>query len=219
MRKTIHLSGVFFVVFFLFIFLLFPYSFAENRKLTAVDWFHKADALLAGGKFTDPKKVIEYLNNAIKLKPDYAMAYNKRGAAYAELGQHQRAIADYNESIRLNPDLAAVYNNRGSSYGKLGQYQHAMEDCSMAIQLKPDYAVAYYNRGSAYEKLGQYQRAIKDFNEVIRLKPDYAVAYTNRGIAYFHQEDNKLGCRDAQKACAWGSCKLLDITKGEGLCR
>jgi tetratricopeptide (TPR) repeat protein len=85
--------------------------------------------------------------------------------------------------------------------------------------LKPDYTHAYNNRGAAYGNLGQYQRAIEDCNEAIRLKPDYAWAYNNRGIAYLKQGNKNLGCSDAQKACDFGNCKLLEWAKGKGLCR
>ncbi len=99
-----------------------------SRGLTAVDWFDKASALWQDGKYIDPKKAIEYLNQAIRLKPDYAEAYNNRGAAYGGLGQHRRAIEDYNEAIRLKPDLAETYDNRGMAYSKLGQLQRAIKD-------------------------------------------------------------------------------------------
>ncbi|PKN76647.1 MAG: hypothetical protein CVU52_03830, partial [Deltaproteobacteria bacterium HGW-Deltaproteobacteria-10] len=92
-----------------------------SQGLTAVEWFYKAATLWDGGKFTDPKKAIEYLSNVIKLQPDDYIAYFARGFTYSDLlGQHQRAIDDYNEAIRLKPDNAAAYNNRGLAYGKLG---------------------------------------------------------------------------------------------------
>jgi len=50
-----------------------------SRGLTAVDWFNKAVALWDGEKVTNPKKTIEYLNNAIKLEPDVASSYLNRG--------------------------------------------------------------------------------------------------------------------------------------------
>ena len=155
-----------------------------SRGLTAVEWFYKANSLWDGKKHTDPKKAIEYLNNAIKLQPDYADAYVNRGIAYSNLGQYQRAIQDYNEAIRLKPDYAMAYYNRGLAYGRdLGQHQRAIEDFNEAIRLKPDYAPAYNNRGLAYSYLKQYQRAIEDFNEATRLKPDPATYY-NRGNTY-----------------------------------
>jgi tetratricopeptide (TPR) repeat protein len=79
--------------------------------------------------------------------------------------------------------------------------------------------MAYYNRGLTYANLGQNQRAIEDYNEAIRLKPDYTDAYHNRGIAYLSQGKINLGCRDAQKACALGNCKLLELAKSKGDCR
>jgi tetratricopeptide (TPR) repeat protein len=258
-----------------------------SRGLTAVDWLKRAWALRDGDKFTDPKKVLDYSNNAInlqkdyadayvtrgfayddlgqyqsaiwdyseaiRLKPDYAIAYYVRGVAYDDLGQYQSAIEDYNEAVRLKPDYAIAYTNRGNAYYNLGQHQRAIEDYNEVIHLKPDYAIAYNNRGLAYDYLGQCQRAIEDYNKAVRLKPDYAIAYTNRGVAYNNLgqyqraiEDHteairlkpddagpytnrgvvyiKLGkknlvCRDAQKACKLGNCKLLEYAKGKGDCR
>jgi tetratricopeptide (TPR) repeat protein len=152
--------------------------------LTAVDWVDKALALWDGDKYTDPKKAIEYLNNAIKLQPDLTGVYGMRGIAYYSLGQYQRAIEDYNEHIRLNPDLTGAYNIRGLAYYDLGHYQPAIEDFTKAIRLKPDYADTYNRWGAAYHELGQYKRAIEDYNEAIRLEPDLSIAYSMRGFLY-----------------------------------
>ena len=138
------------IIFSLFLILTFLCSCSKINE-EAVVWFNKANALWDGQKYTDPKKAIGYLNNAIKLQPDYAQAY--------------------------------------------------------------------YNRGNAYYGLGMYQRAIKDYNETIRLKPKDIDAYYNRGNAYFFLGNNKLGCRDAQKACELGDCKLFDVAKGKKNCR
>jgi len=122
-----------------------------SQGLAAVDWYKKAYEFT----HTDPKKAIEYLNEAIRLDPDYANAYHSRGVAYANLGQYQRTIEDCSEAIRLKPtDVALTYGNRGNAYGRLGQYQRTIEDCSEAIRLKPDYANAYNNRGYAYLLMG-----------------------------------------------------------------
>jgi tetratricopeptide (TPR) repeat protein len=77
----------------------------------------------------------------------------------------------------------------------------------------------FINRGVAYNNLGQYQRAIEDYNEAIRQKPDFAYAYNNRGFVYLKQGNKNLGCRDAQKACALGTCKTLEWARSKGYCR
>lgn|GEM_PF-1351350 len=153
----------------------------------ASDWFNKAFMLCRIGKCTDnAQKAIEYLDNAIKLKPDYAEAFNNRGNAYFELKQYQKAIENYNEAIRLKPQRAESFNNRGMAFAMLGENKKAIEDYDQAIQLKSYYPEAFNNRGSAYANLNQHQRAIDDYNEAIRLKPESASLYSNRGLAYFN---------------------------------
>ena len=76
-------------------------SYQTYYDRRAIEDFNKASAL----NYTDPQKAIEYLNNAIKLKPNYADAYHLRGNNYATLKQYQRAIEDYNEAIHLKPEL------------------------------------------------------------------------------------------------------------------
>jgi len=165
-----------------------------SNGLTAVAWFYKAFALWDGVKYPDNNKVIEYLNNAIKLQPDYTLAYYNRGTAYLKLGQYQRAIEDYNESIRLKPDDFNAYSNRGGAYGALGQKQRAIEDFNKAIHMKPDFVLAYNTRGTAYLKLGKYQNAIEDYDEAIRLKPYDTGAYYNKAGLFALQNNVTQAC-------------------------
>ena len=59
-----------------------------------------------GVEFIHKKNIDDALsdfNQAIKLKPDYAMAYNNRGYAYSAKGDFDRAKADYYKALSLNP--------------------------------------------------------------------------------------------------------------------
>ena len=89
------------------------------------------------------------MNDAIRLKPDLAEAYNGRGYTYNELKQYQQAIKDFDEAIRLKPDLQSLYTP-GNSLRNMTQYQQAIRDDDEAIRLKPDYAKAHSERGLAY---------------------------------------------------------------------
>jgi hypothetical protein len=44
-------------------------------------------------------------------------------------------------------------------------------------------------------------------------------AYNNRAIVYFNQNNTEMGCRDAEKACPLGNCRLLKFARSEGYCR
>ena len=151
----------------------------SDDALAAAAWFSGAYLI----QDENPEDALADYTEAIRLKPDYAEAYNNRGAVKYALGRHDDALADYAEAIRLKPDHANPYYNLGIVKAKLGRYEDALADYAEAIRLKPDHAGAFYNRGVAKAKLGRYEDALVDFAEAIRLKPDYAEAYTNRGVA------------------------------------
>ena len=122
-------------------------------------------------------------DEVIRLKPDFAEAYNIRGNAKAVLNRNEDAISDYDEAIRLESDYANAYTNRGNVKAVLDQNENAISDYDKAIGLKPDFSEAYNNRGIAKANLERYDDAIADYDEAIRLKPDDADAYHNRGNA------------------------------------
>ena len=164
------------------------------------------------------KNSITLFSHALQITKDNYLAHNNLGLALFDEGKIEEAINHYNKIIRITPTFAVAYNNRGTAYGALGQYQLAIEDFNKAIRLSPNYTDAYSNRANAYIYLGQHQRAMEDFNEAIRLNPNDTNAYSNRGINYFMQGNKNLGCSDAQKACALGSCKLLEVAKVNNDC-
>ena len=122
------------IIFSLFLILILLCSCSKINE-EAVVWFNKANALWDGQKYTDQKKAIGYLNNAIKLQPDYAQAYYNRGNAYYGLGLYKRAIKDYNETIRLKPKDIDAYYNRGNAYFFLGNNKLGCLDAQKACDL------------------------------------------------------------------------------------
>lgn len=164
------------------------------------------------------REAVGQFSQALSLNPDYAPAYSNRGVAYVNLGQYQMAVEDYSQAIRLKPDYAIAYNNRGIAYASLNQHEKSIEDYKKATTFKPEYANAYFNWGLAHASLKQYQQAIEKYNEAIRLKPDYAIVYNNRAVVYFVQGNHETGCRDAQRACQMGVCKMLEIARKKRLC-
>jgi tetratricopeptide (TPR) repeat protein len=190
-----------------------------SQGLTAVEWFERAWALWQDGKFSDPKKAIKYLNEATRLKPDYAEIYTNRGATYLHLKDYPSAILDFDQALSLKPDDAAAYNNRGLAYLGLKDHSRAIQDFDQALRLEPDFAAAYYSRGLAYWGLKDHSRAIQDFDQALRLKPDYTAAYNNRGIAYLMMGNQVRGCGDVKKACELGECGAYEYAKQKGHCR
>src|SRR3989338_6791372 len=75
----------------------------EERLFEASQWFEKGYQHILN---KEHDSAIEAYTKAIALDPNDALAYNNRGAAYANKGQYDRAIEDYNKAIALNPNDA-----------------------------------------------------------------------------------------------------------------
>jgi tetratricopeptide (TPR) repeat protein len=144
-----------------------PTQVVQSAK-TAKDWFDQANRKAEKQDF---KGAIEDYTKAIKLKPDYAEVYYKRGI-YRNLNHYKGGIEDYSKAIEINPNYAEAYYNRGKSRSSIGDEEGAIEDFSRAIELKSDDAITYYFRAAdLYQKQGEtqnYQDAldrIKDLQE------------------------------------------------------
>ena len=123
-------------------------------------------------------------NDNVLKAPNLVRPVSNRGAAYAELGLWDNAIADCNSAIRINPDFPAAYLTRGFAFDNLNQPDKAMADYSKAISINSDYAEAYSDRGAMYAKLGQWDNAIADYSRVIEINPEAVRAYISRATAY-----------------------------------
>lgn len=161
---------------------------------------------------------IKDLNNAIRVNPDAYNAYYNLGVIYATFGQYQRAIENYSKAIFLKPDSSDAYYNRGILFGGQGRYGRAIDDFSHVIRLKPDFADAYNNRGYSYFQWGREHLAIEDYTKAIGLKSNDAGYHMNRAAAYIKKRNYIFGCRDAQKACEMGNCRILESAKIKGFC-
>jgi tetratricopeptide (TPR) repeat protein len=153
------------------------------------------------GKQDYEKAVADY-NEAIRLNPNYATAWNNRGSVY-QYGKkdYDRAIADFTEAIRCNPNFAMAYCNRGQAYmnGKK-DYDRAIADFTEAIRCNPNFAMAYYSRGVAYH-LGKrdYDRAITDYTEALHINPDDSNAANNLTVARNEKENGTWAVRTIKK--------------------
>ena len=125
-------------------------------------------------------RAIANYDQAIRLNPNYAIAFYNRGYAWRAKGEYDRSIADYDQVIRLDPNFSAAFNNRGTAYDDKKDFDRAIADYDQAIRLDPNYARAINNRGNAYEAKGDYALAALDFDEVTRLQPKNANAWNHR---------------------------------------
>ena len=156
-----------------------------------------AELNLRLGRFS---KAIELYKRVIKLKPDYAEAYNNIGIAFKENSDFTAAIESYNKAISLNPHLVQVYNNLGLAFNKLGEYQKSIDAYNKALELKPDYAEAHNNLGVVYNELYKHEEAVISYNKAIEFNNGYVSAYYNLGNALSALDNYEEAVVNFQKA-------------------
>jgi tetratricopeptide (TPR) repeat protein len=175
------------------------------RKEDAEDAFNRGNAYVAKSEYG---KAISAFTEAIRLEPNYASAYSRRGLAYINGGINSpevkidwdKVISDFTEAIRLKPDEISSYRMRALAYFEKNEYDWAIRDYASLIRLKPDDRDTYFNRGSTYMNMKEYDKAVRDYGEAIRLNPNFALAYKNRGDAYKIQGELDKAKADFAKA-------------------
>ncbi|MCS6813874.1 MAG: tetratricopeptide repeat protein, partial [Cyanobacteria bacterium] len=111
-----------------------------------------------------------------------ARAYSMRAAVHYELGDHDRALADYADALQLNPYDAVTYNNRGVIYYDLGDMRRALADFDQALTLDAHNAEIYANRGTVRAELGDRRGAIADYTCALERHPTDHITYNHRGL-------------------------------------
>jgi len=117
---------------------------------------------------------------AIRLNPQYAVAYFNRGNSYYIKKEYDQAITDYSAVIVLNPQLPDAYKSRGRAYKAKDKHDQAIRDFSRVIILTPQDADAYHYRGISYRWKRDFDRAIADYDMALRINPNHPHAAKDR---------------------------------------
>jgi tetratricopeptide (TPR) repeat protein len=123
---------------------------------------------------------------------DSAVVWNKTGIAWHQLGQLDKAKADYERSVKLKPDYAAAHNNLGAVYYARKSYRRAISAYKKAIELGPQSASFHKNLGTAYFARKQDKLSMDEYQEAFRLDPD---VFENRSPFGTALEDSTVADR------------------------
>jgi tetratricopeptide (TPR) repeat protein len=130
-------------------------------------------------KSGDAEKGIHWLEESLRVRPDFAPAMKELAAALADSGQLDRAAQTLE---KLNPaqdadaltDLGGIYTQQG----KLDQAEQALQ---RAVALNPDLPEAFNRLGLERLRNRDEKGAEAAFREAIRIQPDLSGAQSNLG--------------------------------------
>ena len=174
------------------------YSEAKRRNS---DWFTSNYSRIVstaklpyGPGFSE--KDIAYSTEVIRLKPDEASGYFKRGSVYHATGAHDQAIKDWRKAVALEPAHWFKFLASARDYEKEGKHDLALAEYAKATAVKPDLARGYAERAALHRRTGKNDQAIADYNDAIRLDPVHGNRYYGRATAHYAKGDYQHAIAD-----------------------
>lgn len=180
--------------------------FDETGSVEAADGIAACTALLDSGQLVEQDRAavlygrgsfrnesgnydaaIADFDEAIRLSPEFGLAYGGRADAYEYRGDFRRAAADARIAVQLEPDNADLLNGLCWQLGLANEeLDRAREACDAALRLQPDDPPTLDSRGLIGLRQQRYGSAWNDYDAAIRLgpeDPDLAHFHYGRGIA------------------------------------
>jgi Flp pilus assembly protein TadD/predicted Ser/Thr protein kinase len=135
----------------------------------------------------DNAAAVPLFQRAIRLDPNFAMAYASLGVDYSNLGETSLAA----ENTRKAYELRARVSEREKFYIESHYYHYVTGDLEKARQVYELWAQTYprdfvppTNLGAIYGNLGQYDKGLAESREAFRLDLGNGLSYTNLVSSY-----------------------------------
>lgn len=133
-----------------------------------------------------------FLDGEGRQRDFHVVALTHRAELYENLGQHDRAEADFDAAVAYKNSPHALLA-RGEFLANIpGKEAAALRDLDAALRTEPREPRAHYARGVAFSNLRRYAEAAKAFDEAIKLQSSFPAAYRMRARA-----NRELGKTDA----------------------
>ena len=138
--------------------------------------------------------ILEF-NQALKIDPNYALAYAGLGDAYwtefhrLDKGNEVLARASHNceKALALNPELVEGHVCLGNILNSTGKYDKAVEEFKRALESNKQSDYALRGLADAYSNLGNFSAAESAYKQAIALRPNYWGVYSWLGLYYYEQ--------------------------------
>jgi len=132
------------------------------------------------------QEAISKLNQALRIKPNFAEAHSHIGAIFLRHGKVSDAILHFEAALQINPNRVEAHNNLGVALQIAGHTQEAISHLEQAIHIKPDFVEAHLSLANVLAEVGNMNEAISQWEQAIHITPDRADAHNDLGTALVH---------------------------------
>jgi tetratricopeptide (TPR) repeat protein len=148
-------------------------------------------------------KAAEEWTKWIKIAPNSAKGYSRRGDAFIEAERLAEAIQDYTHALELEKRpafLGIILAARARAYKAQGAIDLQIADYKEVIRLNPKDVLTYKHFADSLDDQGQSQLAIEFYNQALQHSPNNAMLYEDRGIAYRRMGNVERALEDYNKS-------------------
>jgi tetratricopeptide (TPR) repeat protein len=107
---------------------------ARANDKAADKLYQKGMAQMSAGQSL---QAITTFSEIIRLKPEFAEAWNKRATLYYFVGDLQKSLADCDEVIKRNPNHFGALSGYGQIYAQMGDFDQALRYFEKAYAINP----------------------------------------------------------------------------------
>lgn len=143
---------------------------------------------------------LEYLRQALNLKPDSAINLFHVAASSDSLGRFEEAEAYYRRALALAPNFAEAHYNLSNILRRQGKKDEMLAHLREAVRQKPTLVEALNNLGNALGESGEFAQSVACYREACRLQPQRADGFANLGNALLQVDDAEQAAHCFQRA-------------------
>lgn len=141
--------------------------------------YDRAVKLLEDGRFDE---AISEFEEAIKNKPDYALAHNDLGTVYYSMGRLGDAEVEFEKAVQADPSLALAHANLANVYNDQGRFEEGIKEANEALRLDSSLPSAHLISGYLNANLGNIVEAQAEFEKTIELDPSIPDPHVMLGL-------------------------------------
>lgn len=135
-------------------------------------------------------EAIDAFRQAVKIKPDNALAWIWLGKTYIILNRNAEAVDAYRQAVKIIPYVAEAWSMLGELFIRLNRKAEAVDAFRQAVKINPNYSEAWGWLGWIYLHLNRKAEAIDAYRQVVKIQPVDAFAWRKLGLVYLDLNRN-----------------------------
>lgn len=147
-------------------------------------------------------EAIRHLDEAVRVRPDFALALSDLGRLHFLNGDVERAVSLFDRAIAANPALPQAHHNLGTVLLAQRNREEAEARFRRALEEWPEFAEAHYGLGEALEARGKSEDALQHYRRAVSMRPDFALAHFRLGNLLARTDDSDAAISHYDSALA-----------------